>query len=129
MYSRARGAEALQAYRWPGNVREQENEVARWLALHGLEPVLRAEHLSLDFRKALDPTADPADLGTLRPMDEATVLLERYLIRKAIAACRGRKSEAARRLGLSWQGLYKKIRRYVSEIFYATLWELADYLF
>ncbi|HRX51086.1 MAG TPA: sigma 54-interacting transcriptional regulator, partial [Candidatus Krumholzibacteria bacterium] len=104
--------DALQSYRWPGNVRELENEVARWLALHGREPVLRAEHLSLDVRKALDPSADPADLGTLRPMDEATVLLERYLIRKAIEACRGRKSDAARRLGLSRQGLYKKIRRY-----------------
>jgi len=103
---------ALQSYRWPGNVRELENEVARWLALHGREPVLQAEHLSLDVRKALDPSADPADLGTLRPMDEATVLLERYLIRKAIEACRGRKSDAARRLGLSRQGLYKKIRRY-----------------
>jgi len=103
---------ALQAYRWPGNVRELENEAARWLALHGREPAIRAEHLSLDVRKALDPTADPSDLGTLRPMDEATVLLERYLIRKAIAACRGRKSDAARRLGLSRQGLYKKIRRH-----------------
>ena len=55
---------------------------------------------------------DPADLATLRPLDEATALLERYLIRKAIAAANGRKAAAARRLGLSRQGLYKKIQRY-----------------
>jgi hypothetical protein len=40
------------------------------------------------------------------------VLLERHLIRKAVEACAGRKSAAARRLGLSRQGLYRKIRRY-----------------
>ncbi len=40
------------------------------------------------------------------------MLLERHLIRKAVEACAGRKSAAARRLGLSRQGLYRKIRRY-----------------
>jgi DNA-binding NtrC family response regulator len=35
-----------------------------------------------------------------------------YLIRKAIAATEGRKAAAARCLGLSRQGLYKKIARY-----------------
>jgi two-component system response regulator HydG len=103
---------ALQSYRWPGNIRELENEVSRWLALHGRERVLRVEHLSLELRKSVDISADPADLGTLRPMGEATQLLEQYLIRKAIDTCRGKKSDAARRLGLSRQGLYKKIRRY-----------------
>jgi len=103
---------ALQSYRWPGNVRELENEVSRWLALNGSESVIRVEQLSIEVRKSVDPSTDPADLGTLRPMGEATQLLERYLIRKAIDTCRGRKSDAARRLGLSRQGLYKKIRRY-----------------
>ena len=48
----------------------------------------------------------------MRPLAEAAQLLERYLIRKAIAAANGRKAAAARRLGLSRQGLYKKIQRY-----------------
>ena len=104
--------DALQRYRWPGNVRELENEAQRWLALHGAEDRIRLSHLSTEVRSARDPSVDPADLGTLRPMDEAGEMLERYLIRKAIDACRGRKSDAARRLGLSRQGLYKKIKRY-----------------
>ena len=103
---------ALQAYRWPGNVRELENEAQRWLALHPGAEVIELDQLSAELRQAAGRSVDPSDLATLRPMDEATELLERYLIRKAICACDGRKSTAARRLGLSRQGLYKKIRRY-----------------
>jgi len=103
---------ALQAYRWPGNVRELENEVQRWLALHAGDVVMRLDQLSTAVQRAAGRSVDPADLATLRPMVEATELLERFLIRKAIGASGGLKSVAAKRLGLSRQGLYKKIRRY-----------------
>ncbi len=103
---------ALQGYRWPGNVRELENEVQRWLALFPGRPVLELDQLSDAVQRSTGRSVDPADLGTLRPMEEATELLERFLIRKAIGASGGLKSVAARRLGLSRQGLYKKIRRY-----------------
>ncbi len=103
---------ALQGYRWPGNVRELENEARRLLALQPGAPLIRLEMLSAEVRRASGRSIDPADLATLRGLDEATELLERYLIRKAIAAADGRKAAAARRLGLSRQGLYKKIQRY-----------------
>jgi DNA-binding NtrC family response regulator len=103
---------ALQGYRWPGNVRELENEVQRWLALFPREPVMELDQLSEAVQRSTGRSVDPADLATLRPMVEATELLERFLIRKAIGASDGMKSVAARRLGLSRQGLYKKIRRY-----------------
>ncbi len=103
---------ALQRWRWPGNVRELENEAQRLTALFPDEPVIRAAHLSPEIRGADAQNVDASDLGTLRALDQAGELLERYLIRKAIAACDGRKAAAARRLGLSRQGLYKKIARY-----------------
>ncbi|MHB8078055.1 MAG: sigma-54 interaction domain-containing protein [Candidatus Krumholzibacteriia bacterium] len=103
---------ALQSHRWPGNARELENEARRLLALHGEAPVIRFEHLSPEVRGAADRSDGDEDLGQLRPLDEAAVLLERHLIRKAVEACAGRKAAAARRLGLSRQGLYRKIRRY-----------------
>jgi transcriptional regulator with AAA-type ATPase domain len=103
---------ALQAHSWPGNARELENEARRLLALHGDSPLIRAEHLSPEVRGAAIRPVDEDDLGLLRPLSEAAVLLERHLIRKAVEACAGRKSAAARRLGLSRQGLYRKIRRY-----------------
>jgi len=103
---------ALQAWRWPGNARELENEALRLLALHGGEDVIRVEQLSPEVQAGAGRAVDPADLVTLRPLTEAAALQERYLIRKAIASCGGSKAAAARRLGLSRQGLYKKIRRH-----------------
>ncbi|MFH2053900.1 MAG: sigma 54-interacting transcriptional regulator [bacterium] len=103
---------ALQAWRWPGNVRELENEVQRFLALYPQVSTIELHHLSPEIRDQGTRPVDPADLGTLRELDKAGEMLERYLIRKAIAAAGGRKAAAARRLGLSRQGLYKKIQRY-----------------
>lgn len=103
---------ALHAWRWPGNVRELENEAARLGALYPGEPTIRHRHLSYEIQENARPRLDGNDLGTLRRLDEANALLERYLIRKALAASSGRKSAAARTLGLSRQGLYKKITRH-----------------
>jgi transcriptional regulator with AAA-type ATPase domain len=103
---------ALQRWRWPGNVRELENEAQRLSALYPDEAVIRLTHLSGEVRGADPHLVEATDLGTLRSLDQAGELLERYLIRKAIAACNGRKAAAARSLGLSRQGLYKKIARY-----------------
>jgi transcriptional regulator with AAA-type ATPase domain len=102
----------LQAWRWPGNVRELENEVQRFLALYPEADTITLGCLSRDIQTARTARVDAADLGTLRELGQAHEILERYLIRKAIAATEGRKAAAARRLGLSRQGLYKKIQRY-----------------
>ena len=103
---------ALQRWHWPGNVRELENEAQRLAALYPDEVLIRHTQLSREIRGTDTHAVEAADLGTLRALDQAGELLERYLIRKAIAACDGRKAAAARRLGLSRQGLYKKIARY-----------------
>ncbi len=102
----------LQAWRWPGNVRELENEVQRFLALYPQADTITLSCLSRDVQSSRTRRVDVADLGTLRELGQAQEILERYLIRKAIAATDGRKAAAARRLGLSRQGLYKKIQRY-----------------
>ncbi len=107
-----RALAALQSYRWPGNVRELENEASRLLALCPEQNLFRFENLSATIRQVGDWSLDPSDLTRLRRLDQASELLEQYLIRKAIASTGGRKAAAARRLGLSRQGLYKKIQRY-----------------
>ena len=102
----------LQEWRWPGNVRELENEANRFLALHGEVPHIRRRHLSSEIQTEGRVVEGPDDLMMVRDLGQASELLEQYLIRKAIAAADGRKAAAARRLGLSRQGLYKKIKRY-----------------
>ena len=103
---------ALQRWRWPGNVRELENEVARFVALYPEQDLLRHSCLSEEIQAPGSGPIEATDLGILRELGHANELLEKYLIRKAIAATDGRKAAAARRLGLSRQGLYKKIQRY-----------------
>ena len=93
-------------------MRELENEAARFAALYADENCIDLRHLSWEIQEHAGPQVDPADLGTLRRLEEANEILERYLIRKAIAASEGGKAAAARKLGLSRQGLYKKIARY-----------------
>ena len=102
----------LQTWRWPGNVRELENEVMRFLALFPHIDRIKPNHLSMDVQNGDSGLAHPSDLGTLRKLHLANQILEQFLIRKAIAAANGRKAMAARQLGLSRQGLYKKIARY-----------------
>jgi transcriptional regulator with PAS, ATPase and Fis domain len=102
----------LQEWRWPGNVRELENEAHRFLALFQDVLHIRRRHLSPEIQAGGSLVEGPADLVAVRDLGQAAQLLEQYLIRKAIAASDGRKSVAARSLGLSRQGLYKKIQRY-----------------
>jgi transcriptional regulator with AAA-type ATPase domain len=102
----------LQQWRWPGNVRELENEVQRFAALYPHRELITRSCLSPELQSPEGRVVDAADLGVLRELGQANEILERYLIRKAIAATEGRKAAAARRLGLSRQGLYKKIQRY-----------------
>jgi DNA-binding NtrC family response regulator len=102
----------LQEWPWPGNVRELENEANRFLALHPEVRHIRRRHLSAELQTEGRVVEGPDDLMMVRDLGQASELLEQYLIRKAIAASDGRKAAAARRLGLSRQGLYKKIKRY-----------------
>jgi len=102
----------LQTWRWPGNVRELENEAMRFLALFPEVKRIKPSHLSMDIQTGETGLSHSSDLGILRKLDHANQILEKFLIRKAIAAADGRKAMAARQLGLSRQGLYKKIARY-----------------
>ncbi len=94
------GREALLRHDWPGNVRELRNALERAAILCEGGPI-RAEHLELGAAPRPRPAAT-ADLKTV----------ERELIVQALEQCRGNKSQAARRLGLSRTQLYVRLRRY-----------------
>jgi transcriptional regulator with PAS, ATPase and Fis domain len=99
-------------YTWPGNVRELENEVERIAVLHPGAAAVEASMLS--ERIARRPSADTVDVSVLyeSPLPRAVGYLEESLVRKALAKTNWNKSQTARRLGLSRQGLLKKIKRY-----------------
>jgi len=101
----------LAAHDWPGNVRELENEIARALVLAGDRRELAVDDLSEKVRRASPRAGAPAGAtaGTLAEQVEA---LERRLIDQARTATGGNKSKMARLLGLSREGLRKKMARY-----------------
>jgi transcriptional regulator with PAS, ATPase and Fis domain len=98
---------ALLDYDWPGNVRELENEIQRAVALadggnigvEALSPKLRG-------RGATDVGADGTGLKDL--VDR----FEKDTIKAVLTEHNGRVSAAAKRLGLTRAGLYKKIHKY-----------------
>ncbi len=97
--------EALKSYDWPGNVRELENEVERACALSGGGEIDRSD-LSEKVRSRGAMAKLQGD-----SLADAVEHLERELIEQAIAGSGGNKTAAARKLGLSREGLRKKMKR------------------
>ncbi len=102
----------LLAYGWPGNVRELENEVERIAALHGTPRAIMPELLS--ERIVCAAASASLDVAVLHeaPLASAVGHLEESLLKRTLAQTNWNKSHAARRLGLSRQGLLKKMKRY-----------------
>lgn len=101
----------LEAYSWPGNVREMQNVMERYsLAWQrnradetSIQPFLapQAEWTSLD---------GPVSQGFLLP-DSAPVLSEREKILQALREHGGHKGNTARALGINRTTLYHKMNR------------------
>ncbi|MGH7348498.1 MAG: helix-turn-helix domain-containing protein, partial [Candidatus Rokuibacteriota bacterium] len=100
---------------WPGNVRELKN-VIRKAALVAAD-VVTAEHLpalGAGGPAPSRPAAAPSGEGlSLREVAElAAVQAERELIRHALQATKGNKSQAARLLRTDYTTLHSKMKRY-----------------
>jgi Nif-specific regulatory protein len=102
--------EILMQFDWPGNVRELQNEIERILTLAGDQIELTEEYLSDRIKASADyrGMADDAPAS----IKEATEQMERQMILDALHQSGGNRSQAARIVGLTRQGLLNKIRRY-----------------
>ncbi len=97
----------LTTYDWPGNVRELQNAIERAFAL-AVADVINEDALPPGITgRARRLPLERAD-GSLPTLDEA----EARLIAAALAESSGNKNEAARRLGIDRQRLYRKIAKY-----------------
>jgi DNA-binding NtrC family response regulator len=93
----------LESHSWPGNVRELRNALER-AALLFRGPEIGPDDLGFEAGSSQERAAGPSDLSLLET--------EKDLIRKALAAQRGRVESAAQSLGISRSSLYQKIRKY-----------------
>jgi two-component system NtrC family response regulator len=108
----APAAQHLLQHTWPGNVRELRNVIERCQALVR-RAVIGRNDLDLPATQALDdaPGDLPADWLEI-DLAAATERLERALIAHALTRANGNRAEAARRLGIHRQLLYRKIAHY-----------------
>jgi DNA-binding NtrC family response regulator len=97
--------EYLTAYSWPGNVRQLENEIERSVALTYTHEITVTE-LSENLRSFCKQQGRPESNTSL------VKNAEKILIVATLQKTGGNKSQAARELGLSREGLRKKMLRY-----------------
>jgi transcriptional regulator of acetoin/glycerol metabolism len=101
--------ERLTCYPWPGNGRQLANALrAASAQLEPHERMIRLDHLPDDLREELaqlarQPQGPDRNRVARPPLDAAQVA-------RTVAACEGNLSEAARRLGISRNTLYRRLR-------------------
>ncbi len=99
------------AYHWPGNVRELRNEVERIITLNRGVKRIRLEMLSPRIREASrSGGGGVGDAGDTLPA--AVERLERRMITDALGRYDGNRTRTAAELGITRQGLLKKIKRH-----------------
>ncbi len=96
--------EVLKGYHWPGNVRELENEVERAMAL-SVSDIICLQDISEDIVNCGScPVHEPPSMSVTDA--------EKGLIKRVLSEADGNKSKASRLLGISREGLRKKIKRF-----------------
>jgi DNA-binding NtrC family response regulator len=106
---------ALQKYRWPGNIRELENEIERLMVLGADQRELGLELLSQRVR---DAAAQPAVVGRSSraertgTLKEAVEALEAEFIYQGLIRTHWNKSQLAKELGISRSNLIQKCNYY-----------------
>jgi DNA-binding NtrC family response regulator/tetratricopeptide (TPR) repeat protein len=109
--------ERLLLYRWPGNVRQLQNELRRMVALAETDATLLPDDISPDILGSM-PLLHHAPVNgrelAVTPGDnlpQAIARIECEMIKGALKTHHGRVDAAAKALGISRKGLYLKRQR------------------
>ncbi|MFB6247778.1 MAG: sigma 54-interacting transcriptional regulator [Salinibacter sp.] len=112
--------EALLRYDWPGNVRQLRNELERVLVHVENEPAQTIDRTVLldQIVEGAQSSESPASvdapdaiLHSDQTLSDVLAQTEATVIRRVLRACDGQITASAEVLGLSRQGLYKKMKR------------------
>ena len=100
----------LSAYPWPGNIRELENTIERSVVLCDGE-VLTAEGLPERLLQNRDAIREVLSSGELS-IKKTVRIIEEELIRRALEATQGNRTNAAKKLEISHRALLYKMKEY-----------------
>ncbi|GAB6069187.1 sigma-54 dependent transcriptional regulator [Thiomicrorhabdus hydrogeniphila] len=105
----------LMDYRWPGNIRELQNEIGRTFMLTPANEPLRAEFLTPRVLQAV-PEEMEMEMnwisGVNGSLKDKVAQLEEKIIRESLIRLRWNKTKVAEELGLSRVGLRQKMERF-----------------
>ncbi len=99
----------MSAYSWPGNIRELEHAIEKFVILGDL-PIPEASGAPLPLGAARGGE------GPVGPLKDAVKAAEREIIIRALRRAGGNKSQAARDLKISYKTLFNKISEHGIEI-------------
>jgi Nif-specific regulatory protein len=100
---------ALSAYEWPGNVRELENEVQRLVIQADPGAFITPDLLSPTVRRVEGLVQNlGATAGTLKDRVEQ---VERFIVLEVLREHDNNKTNAAKTLGITREGLHKKLKQ------------------
>ena len=99
--------DVLVGYYWPGNVRELENTIERAVLLN------RSDSLDVsDLPEKLSSTESIAAISDVEPNNPTLESIEKAYIHYVMTRAGGKKTKAARILGIDTSTLYRKLDRY-----------------
>lgn len=102
-------------YEWPGNIRQLENEIERAVTLAENDSLIKAADWSEEVYKYQEDKEQEAQVQNKLTLRDAIEELERKMIEETMLETNGNQSQAAILLGISRQGLIKKLKRFESQ--------------
>lgn len=103
----------FEEYHWPGNVRQLRREIERMVVLTPGGEQITPAHCSPELLQAASRRVLTESTGTLAvPLSEQVQALEISLIRQAMQQTGNNRTRMAELLGITRQGLHKKLKRY-----------------
>ena len=109
--------QALQAYTWPGNIRELQNAIERAVVLSPGEGITLADlPTEVRYSHPLSPVlgnggGQQFTIDEIRPMAEAMDAYQRALVRKALEVANDSQTKASKLLGVPQPSLSRMMRR------------------
>jgi len=107
----SKALELLLNYSWPGNIRELENEIRRWLVLNSDSCLMKTEDLSSRINQRKLSYSKP-DNGFFQAKAE----FEKRFLNQALVKFDYNRTRTAEEIGLSRQGLFKLIKKHQIEM-------------